>query len=120
MATLPYVHFDKIKPDATVQTLAQMGQSMLSNQRATRDASVMGAFPDWNGLVSGGTALQPAITTHSNGTERIRETYTWASGKLASTLYDYSSDSGVTWVTVRTLTYSFDGVSGAITSWNWS
>jgi hypothetical protein len=121
---MAYVHFDKGNPDATTQTLAQMGQSMRDNLKAIRDMVAAGTLIGWNGTPSGGTADQPAVITHSKGTERIRETITWgstggATGNPQVILYEYSSNSGTSYDTIGTLTYTFDA-SGNVTAWAWS
>lgn len=97
---MAYTAFDATKPDATTQTLTQMGQSMRDNARAVRDyLATLGALPGWNYSVSGGSAEQPAIAYYKNGVEWIKVTLTWgttggSAGAVTKAVYQYSANSG--------------------------
>lgn len=117
---MAYTPFDRTKPDATVQTLTQMGQSERDNLRAIRDACLMGGgFYGWNMSAAGGTAAEPTTLTYSSGTERVRATLTWSSGNVTQAVYAYSSDSGAAYDTIGTKTITYDG-SGNVTATTWS
>lgn len=122
MSTFPTL--DISKPDATTQSLSAMGASMRDQQTYLRACIVSGTLAGYNGALSGGTATQPAQCLYSKGAEQIKEAYTWGSvggaiNNVQSIDYTYSSDTGSTWATVGTLTYTFDA-SGNVTSWAWS
>ncbi len=116
--------FDISKPDATSQTLTGMGQSMRDQLTFMRSCLVTGSLIGFSCQLGGGTVAQPAFEAYSRGVERINGQITWgstggAAGSPQSIRYTYSSDSGSTWTTIGTITYSFDA-SGAVTGWAWS
>ena len=111
-------------PDATTQSLAQMGAAMREHATRLRMSLASGTLAGFGFTASGGTPEQPTVITHSRGVERLRETVTWgtaagAAGNPASILYEYSEDSGGTWMSVGTLTYTYDA-SGNVTAAAWS
>jgi hypothetical protein len=122
---MAYVLFDPTTPDATAQTLTQMGQSERNNLKAVRDACIMGGgFYGFSLAVSGGTADQPALLTYTKGTEQIKAALTWgttggASGSVTVAVYSYSADSGSTWATIGTKTITYDA-NANVTSTAWS
>jgi hypothetical protein len=122
---MAYTLFDPTTPDATAQTLTQMGQSERNNLKAVRDACIMGGgFYGFNLAVSGGTADQPALLTYSKGTEKIKAALTWgttggAAGSVSVAVYSYSSDSGSTWATIGTKTITYDA-NANVTATTWS
>lgn len=118
---MAYIPFDKTKPDATSQTLTQMGQSMLNNEKAVRDMVIMHDSPSWSGSVTtaGVDEFHPAVITYVNGTERIKETYTYSSGRVSTILYEYSSNSGSSYDTIGTRSYTW-GTNGGYVSDSWS
>jgi hypothetical protein len=122
---MAYTLFDPTTPDATTQTLTQMGQSERNNLKAVRDACIMGGgFYGFNLAVSGGTADQPALLTYTKGTEKIKAALTWGTtggeaGSVTVADYSYSSDSGNTWVTIGTKTITYDA-NANVTATTWS
>jgi phenylacetate-coenzyme A ligase PaaK-like adenylate-forming protein len=122
---MAYVLFDPTTPDATAQTLTQMGQSERNNLKAVRDACVMGGgFYGFNLAVSGGTAGQPALLTYSRGTEQIKAALTWGTtggeaGSVTVAVYSYSADSGSTWATIGTKTITYD-TNANVTATTWA
>jgi hypothetical protein len=122
---MAYTLFDPTTPDATTQTLTQMGQSERSNLKAVRDACIMGGgFYGFNLAVSGGTADQPALLTYTKGTEKIKAALTWGTtggeaGSVTVAVYSYSADSGNTWVTIGTKTITYDA-NANVTATTWS
>lgn len=122
---MPYTPFDPTKPDATAQTLTQMGQSERDNLKAVRDACIMGGgFYGWNLAVSGGTADQPALLTYAKGTERVKAALTWGAtggeaGNVTVAIYSYSSNSGGAYdaIGTKTITYLSGGQVSA-TTWS--
>lgn len=117
---MAYTPFDPTKPDATAQTLTQMGTSERNNLLAIRDAAIMGGgFYGWNMAASGGTAAEPALLTYSKGTERVKAALTWSGGKVTVAVYSYSSTSGSSYDTIGTNTITYDG-SDNVTATTWS
>ena len=122
---MAYTLFDPTKPDATAQTLTQMGTSERTNMAALRDAIVfVGVFPGFNLAVSGGTPEQPALLTYNKSTERVKTALTWGTaggelGNVTVAVYSYSSDSGTTYSTIGTKTITYDA-SGNVTATTWS
>jgi hypothetical protein len=122
---MAYTLFDPTTPDATTQTLTQMGQSERNNLKAVRDACIMGGgFYGFNLAVSGGTADQPALLTYSKGTEKIKAALTWGTtggeaGNITVVAYSYSADSGSTWATIGTKTITYDA-NANVTATTWS
>jgi len=76
MTTPTYTPFDPTKPDATAQTLTQMGESMRKNLQAVRDALVVNSFIGWNM-----SKLGPSFTASISGT--VMTVSAVASGTLA-------------------------------------
>ena len=78
----------------------------------------------WNMSKSGGTAEQPADIIYAKGTERLKCSLTWgtvggADGNVTQTIYSYSSNSGSTYATLKTVTLAYDS-NGNLTSSTWS
>lgn len=80
---MPYTLYDSTKPDATVQTLTEMGQSERNNFLAIRDAVIMGGgFYGWNlnaigGVVTGSIATTTlTVTAVSSGTLAVGQILT--------------------------------------------
>lgn len=121
---MAYTHYDVTKPDPATQNVTQGCDSMRSNERALCHAVVMGSMPYWNVTPSGGSAEQPAVITHSNGTQRVRETITYgttggAAGNVTQVVVAYSSNSGGTWDGFGTMTIAYDA-AGNVTGITWA
>lgn len=122
---MAYLQYDETKPDATAQTLEQMGVSERGNMNALRDACIMGGgFVGFNLAVSGGTAEEPALLTYSSGTERVKIALTWGTvggedGNVTVAVYSYSSNSGGSYDTIGTKTITYDADSN-VTATTWS
>lgn len=120
---MAYPTADFTKPDATAQTLTQMGQSERDNMRVLRDACLMGGgFYGWNMSVSGGTAEEPAEIRYTKGTERVKAVLTWSGGNVTQAVYSYTADHTAgppVWETIGTKTITYDG-SDNVTSTNWT
>lgn len=115
---------DISKPDATTQTLTQMGQSERDQLTYLRACVSSGTLAGYSLAISGGTAEQPTTFIYSKGTEKIREAVTWgtssgANGNPQTIVYSYSSDTGATWASIGTLTYTYDASSNVTTA-NWT
>lgn len=111
-------------PDAVAQSVGEMGDSTRDHLTRMRAALASGTMIGFAIAVTGGTPEQPAVITHSRGVERLRETVTWgtasgAAGNPESILYEYSEDSGSTWMSIGTITYTYDA-SGNVTAAAWS
>jgi len=120
MAYSPYVIGN---PDATTGSGTTFAQQLQTNLNAIMHAVVMGAFESWNMTVTAGTGTvdMPQFITYSNGVYRVRKTITWDTGVGVPTtvLYEFSSNSGSTWDTIKTCTFTYDGNSN-ITAFTWS
>lgn len=122
---MAYSLFDPTKPDATAQTLTQMGMSERMNMAALRDACTMGGgFPGFNLSLAGGVAGQPASITYTKGTERVQANLTWGTtggeaGNVTVSTYYYSANSGTNWDVIGTNTISYDANSNVVaTTWS--
>jgi hypothetical protein len=109
MSTPAYVQFDATKPDGT-RTGPQTIGDLLANGLALRDLHITGGnVKDWTLSQSGGTAEEPATYLFTNSTLRYRGTPTWTSGYITALLWEWSNDSGSTWATLFTDTFTVDG-----------
>lgn len=98
-----------------------------SNFRYLATLLLAGAAKGWSlSVVNGsGTAEEPQYRVWSNGTERARATFTYASGAVTQIAWEYSDDSGTTpnatgtWTSMFTQTATYDG-SGNQTTGNHS
>ena len=119
MAYSPYVIGN---PDGTTGTGATFATQLQTNLNALMHAVVMGQFASWNMTVTAGTgtADQPQFIVLSNGVYRLRKTLTWAvNGNINVVLYEFSSNSGSSYDTIKTCTFAYDG-SQNLTGWTWS
>lgn len=117
---MAYTALDLTKPDATTQTLTQMGTSERANFYALRDGDFFGGESGWTYSQSGGTADEPTTMLWSKGTERIRITATWGTtggnnGNVTSATIAYSANSGTAYDTIETRAATYDA-SGNFTS----
>jgi hypothetical protein len=122
MPTPAYTGYADTKPLVadTRQTTVDVTRT---NLLALRDAIVMGREPGWTltATAGTGTAEQPQFHTFAQGVERLRGTLTWSAGFITAILWEWSNDSGGTYVTVCSETRTYDGSSnstgGANSSW---
>ena len=127
---MAYTPFDGTKP--TVAGTRQVGiDAIRNNGIALRDGIIIGRIGGWTlSVVNGsGTAEEPQYRVWSNGTERLRGTYTYTSGYVTAITWEYSADSGTTpnatgtWSTVvsETVTYTSTnttaGNNSSLMSW---
>ena len=116
---MAYTAYNESYPDGT-RTGPQTVSDIKANLLAMRDACVMGGgFFGWAMAATGGTAEEPATLTYSKGTERVRVTLTWTSGKVTSAVYAYSANSGTSYDTIGTKTITYDG-SDNVTGTSWA
>lgn len=120
---MTYAHFDHTKPDPATQNIVDACASMRANERAVALGVVTGSMPLWNAVLTG-DPWAPSVITHSNGAERVRETLTYgttggAAGVVVQDEVDYSADSGATWMSVSTLSITYDA-NGYVTALTWS
>lgn len=117
---MPYTAFDSTVPAGT-QTGSAFASSANANDCALRDAILGGMFGNFAYAQSGGTAEEPTTQTwrSANGAGAIilRATNTWSSGYCTQTLWELSTDSGVTYSAIYTEGRTFDG-SGNLTATN--
>ena len=100
---------------------------ILANFKYLATLLVAGRAKGWTlSVVNGsGSAEEPQYRVWSNGVERVRATYTYATGAVTQIAWEYSDDSGTTpnatgtWVAMMTETATYDG-SGNQTTGNHS
>ena len=78
----------------------------------------MGAAVGWAWSYTGADPAAPDTEVWANGAVRVRATHTYASGVISSTVYAVSENSGSTWTTKGTVTYTYS--SGYMTATTWS
>lgn len=120
---MTYTAFDLSKP-TTAQTRQAAITSILQNGLALRDACVIAQFPGFDYSVSGGTAAQPAIMYFKKSAEWIKAALTWGSsggsdGNVTVAVWSYSADSGSSYSTIGTATYTYD-TDGNLTAVAWT
>lgn len=123
---MAYSGLDDTKPTGSDTGVALPGTANV-NDKALRDAILMGLFKGYDFSVSGGTASQPAIfyLKKNGGTVWLRGTPTWGSGagkdgNITAMTWDLSINSGADYTTapggnIGTTTLSFDS-SGNLTT----
>ena len=126
---MAYTAYDSTKPAGT-QTGTQFADSALANDRALRDAIIMGQMDGFIlESVSGGTASEPTsmVWYNSGATDRIRATITWGTtsgsdGQITQIVWayaasgtDYSTSPGGT-ICTQTFTYDSSGNLTATTA----
>lgn len=120
MAYSPYVIGN---PDGSTGTGSSFATQLQTNLNALMHAVILGAMKSWNMAVSNGTgtAAMPQFIVFSNGVFRLRKTITWngTTGNVTAVLYEFSSNSGTSYDSIGTCTYSYDG-SQNLTGWTWS
>lgn len=120
MAYDPYVIGN---PNGAAGTGATFATQLQVNLDALLHGIIMGVgFPGWNFAITTGTgtAEQPQYHTFSNGVYRVRATITWnVNGNPSVVLWEFSSNSGALYNTIKTVTYTYDGNQN-VTSYTWS
>lgn len=114
---MAYTHFNRLTPDASTQSIVQITTSTRQNLAALQDAIIItGAVPQWDAEaqdVGGGTPptdpTKPEQIVYSKDTERVKAVLTWTGDNLTSAVYSYSSNSGVDYDTIGTMTITYDG-----------
>jgi hypothetical protein len=122
---MPYNPFVATNP-AISQTRQNIVDTSRVNLVALRDGVIIGRINGWTLSVSGGTAEEPSIRLWSNGTERLRGTYTYSAGFVTQVVWEYSSNSGSSYDAIATETCTYDGSNNAtggnnsgVLSWLW-
>ena len=116
---MAYTDYDATKP-ASTQTGTAFADSALANDRALRDAVIMGQMDNFAFSVSGGTAAEPTTMLWKNGSTWLRGTVTWTSNRITRIVWALSINSGSDYTTspggaICTQTYTYDG-SGNLTA----
>jgi len=111
-----YVQFQNNKPIITDQNPAIINTTR-ENVNAVHDGSVIRAMPFWNYSISGGTNSNPVYVFHKNGNDWIRTTQTYGTSGpskncISQQIYQYSSNSGTSYVSMGTVNYAYieDGI----------
>jgi hypothetical protein len=116
MASNPASEFTDAKPVATDTGPDVVGDTQ-TNLQALRDALIIGNRQDWDVVRTFDVTNTEEVDdeTYDKGTERLRATYTWETSggdrRVQSILYEYSSTSGVDYVTISTWTPTYSGAS---------
>jgi hypothetical protein len=114
--TSAYTAFDAAKP-AGSQTGPNFAASATANDVALWYCVVMGGnAPGFVASKSGGTTEEPGYYTFTNGAQIVRATNTWTSGNLTQQVWEVSQDTGGTYASVCTQTFTYDGTTGALTA----
>lgn len=119
---MAYIPFDNANPDGSAQDGVALAESIKQNQDALRDSIIAGAMIGWDMAITvgSGSAANPEFFEYSNGVYRIRKTFVWnADGDPATVLYEFSSNSGGAYDTMKTATFNYDA-SQNLTGVTWS
>ena len=111
MATPVYILLDELNPQ-TAQTRQAAMDTARQNDLAERDGIMLGRLPGWTEVIAvgTGTAEEPQVRAWSKGTEMLRAVYTYAGGFVSNVVWQWSNDSGTTFVAIgATETRSYDG-----------
>lgn len=98
--------------------------NVINDIRSLARKAAAGMFNDWNVVNAGSDMSKPTTRTLSKGTERMRLTFAYvgsgpAVGKVDNIIYDYSTNSGLSYNNLATETYSYDS-NGYLVSTIWS
>jgi hypothetical protein len=126
MATPAYVPLDEQNP-TTAQTRQAAMDTARTNDLAERDGIISGRLSGWTEGVTVGTgsAEEPQFRSWAKGIEVLRGTYTYSSGYVTNVTWQWSNDSGATFVNIGAAeTRSYDGsgnttagANGSALSW---
>lgn len=119
MPTPAYTAPSRVNPQQSQNGLLAIA-SALSNDNAYHDAIINGTVSGWTLATTAGTgtAEKPQFKIWSNGTERLRLTFTWSGDYVATVLREWSNDSGASYVTIATETPARDGSGNTTTATN--
>lgn len=109
-------------PDGSTGNGATFATQLQTNLNALMHAVVIGAMEDWNFAITvgTGTASQPQFHVYSRGVYRLRGTINWnVNGNPDSILWEFSGNSGSSYDTVGTITYTYDANLNVL-SYAWS
>ena len=120
---MAYVEYDEGLPVGT-RTGPETVSDIQLNENALRDMIVSGGSVNWPMEASGPSEEEPTQLLYSKGTEKLKLTLVWgtvagADGNVASILYEYSSDTGGSYETMGTKTFTYD-TSGNVTATGWA
>jgi len=128
---MSYTAFDPTKPDGGTQTPGEMGVSMRDNAFAVVHAllSGVGWMPGWSmqaqdtdGTYPPSDPETPGQWLASSGVYRIKVTPTWngsVDGQLDSVVVAYSANSGSSYDTIGTASFTYDASGNWIqTTWS--
>lgn len=121
---MAYTHFSSTTPAAS-QDGVDVPASALANDKASRDAIIIGAVHGFLFSASGGTAAEPAFWFWKNGTTWLRAALTWGTtggedGNPTTIVWALSINSGSDYTTapggaIDTQTFTWDG-NGELTA----
>ena len=123
MATPAYTHFSPTKPNPTTENGAVCFDGTRNNLFALVNALAVGSLPEWPMWITTGTgsATQPQYINYGYGVYRIRGEITYnGSGQVTTIFYQWSNDTGSTYATVKTQTFTYDAGTGAVIGFTWS
>lgn len=112
-----YTAFDFTKP-AGSQTGPNFAASANNNDVALCYAIASGNIPGWTFSITNGTGTteEPQYHRWANGTQVVRATNTWSGGYITAQTWEVSQDTGSSYATVGSTTYTYDGSTGAPTA----
>lgn len=122
---MAYTAFDSTKPDATAQTLTQMGQSERDNFLAIRDACILGGgFPGFDGNAIGGVGTASisgttmTVTAMTSGAFAVGQTLTGTGVTGGTTITALGTGNGGTgtYTVSASQTVASTAISGANTA----
>lgn len=131
MATPDYVEFDDSLPVAASKSITQFADDINANEVALRDEVDLGESVDCDITPTYDVSPNEGRVTSvlfKRGTRWLRSTYTYgtsgaADGHPTTVLFEYSTDSGSTWKTVKTksITYGYyETTKVRVTGVTWS
>jgi len=112
-----YVQFENDRPIINESNADNIIVDIRNNLSAVHDGSIIRAMPFWNYSISGGTNSNPTYVFYKNVNDWIRTTQTYGTSGpskncIAQQIYQYSSNSGTSYLSIGTVNYAYieDGI----------
>lgn len=121
-----YIEFDETSPLGTQSGPVALDK-ILHNFLSLREKFILGGIANWtfSRTIGGGTAKQPAEVLFEQDPVRVKGTIDWTRGRTTEIEWEYSTDSGGSYVPLLTQNFSYDaagnlsGISGASSFHSW-
>jgi hypothetical protein len=109
---MSYTQFDATKPDGA-DSGPQIPDTANANDKALRDAIMMGQMPGFAFSCSGGTARQPATMLWTNGATILKAALTWGSSggsdyNVTAVTWSLSTNGGGAYDAIEAQTFTYD------------